>query len=105
MQRLTEGVGLSTHVRGTSFMSTIAQAAPRVARLEASVFRRLEDATRRGVSAGFSRADDSAACAHLQPGDFSTSAPGVATRFEFFRAAWNSCFARRKRSRSAELLA
>src|SRR2546427_12063977 len=70
----------------------------------ATLFRRLEDAARRGVPTSVSRADDSAAGAHLQPGDVPAAVVGVATFFEQFRISWNSCLARRKRSRPAELL-
>src|SRR5207302_8266781 len=61
-----------------------------LARWDASLFRWLEDAARRGVSAGFSRAGDSAAGNHLQPSDIPTPALGVATFFERARVTWSS---------------
>ena len=70
----------------------------------ADPYRWLEDAARLGVSVGFSRADDSAAGDHLQPGDIPASALGVTTFFELVRVAWSSCLAGRKRSCSSELL-
>jgi hypothetical protein len=49
-----------------------------VDRRDASVFRRVEKVARRGICVGSSRADDSAPGAHLQPGNFPTSASCVA---------------------------